>query len=150
MKLFDPADTRLQSTRCVWTENMYLPLEGKGKNRVEQAGRVGLAEVLKLPATDSGRVSLPDLLDELGRRNLISLLIEGGGEVHAAFFAEGLVDKIYAYIAPKLIGGKDAPGPLGGDGIEHLNDATAISDVDFTRLGDDILISAYPSVHRDR
>jgi len=44
MKLFDPADTRLQSTRCVWTENMYLPLEGKGKNRVEQAGRVGLAE----------------------------------------------------------------------------------------------------------
>ena len=113
-------------------------------------GRVGLAEVLKLPATDSGRVSLPDLLDELGRRNLISLLIEGGGEVHAAFFAEGLVDKIYAYIAPKLIGGKDAPGPLGGDGIEHLNDATAISDVDFTRLGDDILISAYPSVHRDR
>ena len=38
MRLFDPADTRLQSTRCAWTENMYLPLEGKGKNRVEQAG----------------------------------------------------------------------------------------------------------------
>lgn len=113
-------------------------------------GRVGLAEVLKLPATEDGRVSLPDLLDELGKRNLISLLVEGGGEVHAAFFAAKLVDKIYAYIAPKLIGGKGAPGPLGGLGIEHLNDAARLSDVDFTRLGDDILISAYPSVHRDR
>ncbi len=44
MKLFDPADTRLQSTHRAWTENMYLPSEGKGKNRVEQAGRVGVAE----------------------------------------------------------------------------------------------------------
>ena len=113
-------------------------------------GRVGLAEVLNLPATEEGRVSLPDLLDELGKRNLISLLIEGGGEVHAAFFARGLVDKIYAYIAPRLIGGKDAPGPLGGDGIEHLRDAAGLTDLDFTRLGDDILISAYTSVHGDR
>src|SRR5256885_701373 len=61
-----------------------------------------------------------------------------------------LVDKIYAYIAPRLIGGKDAPGPLGGDGIEHLRDAAGLTDLDFTRLGDDILISAYTSVHGDR
>jgi len=113
-------------------------------------GRVGLAEVLKLPATEDGRVSLPDLLDELGKRNLISLLVEGGGEVHAAFFAERLVDKIHAYVAPKLVGGKQAPGPLGGRGIEHLDDATQLTGVDFIRLGDDILISGYPVVHRDR
>jgi len=113
-------------------------------------GRVGLAEVLLLPATEGGRVSLPDLLDELGKRNLLSLLIEGGGEVHAAFFGAGLVDKLYAYVAPKLIGGKEAPGPLGGQGIEHLSDAISLTDVDFTRLGHDILISGYPIVHRDR
>ena len=61
-----------------------------------------------------------------------------------------LVDKIYAYVAPKLIGGRDAPGPLGGSGIEHLSDAARLMDLDFTRLGDDILISAYTNVHRDR
>ncbi len=113
-------------------------------------GRVGLAEVLKLPATGEGRVSLPALLDELGKRKLISVLVEGGGEVHAALFAARLVDKVYAYIAPKLIGGRAAPGPLGGQGIEHLTDAMALRDLDVTRLGDDLLISAYVDVHRDR
>jgi diaminohydroxyphosphoribosylaminopyrimidine deaminase/5-amino-6-(5-phosphoribosylamino)uracil reductase len=49
-----------------------------------------------------------------------------------------------------LIGGKDAPGPLGGKGIEHLPDAIALSGLDFTRLGEDLLISAYVDVHRDR
>jgi diaminohydroxyphosphoribosylaminopyrimidine deaminase / 5-amino-6-(5-phosphoribosylamino)uracil reductase len=111
-------------------------------------GRVGLAEALQLPATAEGRVPLPDLLDELGRRNIISLLVEGGAEVQAAFFRDGLVDKVYAYVAPKLIGGREAPGPLGGDGIELLSEATGLTDVDVTRLGDDVLISGY--VHRDR
>jgi diaminohydroxyphosphoribosylaminopyrimidine deaminase/5-amino-6-(5-phosphoribosylamino)uracil reductase len=113
-------------------------------------GRVGLAEVLKLPATTQGRVSLPDLLDELGKRDLVSVLVEGGGEVHQALITEHLVDKVYAYIAPKLVGGRDAPGPLGGIGIEHLQDATPLSNLDVTRLGDDLLISAYIDVHRDR
>jgi len=112
-------------------------------------GRVGLAEVVMLPATADNRVSLPDLLDELGKRNLISVLVEGGAEVHAALLAENLVDKVYAYVAPKVIGGRDAPGPFGGAGIEHLADARALTDLDVTRLGDDILITGYVNVHRD-
>jgi diaminohydroxyphosphoribosylaminopyrimidine deaminase/5-amino-6-(5-phosphoribosylamino)uracil reductase len=111
-------------------------------------GRVGLAEILTLPAATDGRVSLPDLLDELGKRNVISILVEGGGEVHGAFFKQGLVDKVYAYVAPKLIGGRAAPGPLGGEGVEHLADASTLTEVDFARLGNDILITGY--VHRDR
>ena len=86
-------------------------------------------------------------LEELGRRNLISLLVEGGGELHAAFFAEGLVDKVYAYVAPMVIGGREAIGPVGGSGVDHLKDAIGLSDLDFARLGDDLLISGY--VHRD-
>jgi diaminohydroxyphosphoribosylaminopyrimidine deaminase/5-amino-6-(5-phosphoribosylamino)uracil reductase len=112
-------------------------------------GRVGLAEVLKLPATVEGRVSLPDLLDELGKRNLTSLLVEGGGEVHAAFLADGLVDKLYVYVAPKLIGGRGAPSPVGGNGVDQLSDAKGLAEVDFIRLGDDLVISAYTNVHRD-
>jgi diaminohydroxyphosphoribosylaminopyrimidine deaminase / 5-amino-6-(5-phosphoribosylamino)uracil reductase len=111
-------------------------------------GNVGLAEVLTLSATREGRVDLVALLDELGRRDLLSVLVEGGGEVHASLFAQGLVDKVVAYVAPRLIGGHDAPGPLGGLGVERLDDATHLTDVDVTRLGDDFLISGY--VHRDR
>src|SRR5256886_12139995 len=115
-----------------------------------RGGRVGLAEVVKLPATGDGRVSLPDLMDELGRRNVISVLVEGGAEIHAAMLSEQLVDKVFAYVGPKLIGGREAPGPLGGKGIERLAEATGLHDLDVTRLGDDFLISGYVNVHRDR
>ncbi len=112
-------------------------------------GRVGGAEVVRLPAGADGRVSLPALLDELGNRGMLSLLVEGGAEVHASFFADGLVDKVYAYVAPRLIGGRDAPGPLGGKGAEHLAGSSGLGDMDFTRLGDDLLITGYVDVHRD-
>lgn len=110
-------------------------------------GRVGAAEVLKLPSNEQGRVSLPDLLDELGRRNLVSLLVEGGGEVHASFFGGGLVDKVYAYIAPLVIGGRQAPSPVGGEGPQHLADALRLRDMDVARLGDDMLLTGYVDVH---
>jgi diaminohydroxyphosphoribosylaminopyrimidine deaminase/5-amino-6-(5-phosphoribosylamino)uracil reductase len=112
-------------------------------------GRVGAAEVIRLPAAPDGRVSLPDLLHELGQRRVLSLLVEGGAEVHASFFAEGLVDKVYAYVAPRLIGGKEAPGPLGGAGVEHLAGSTQLRELDFARLGDDLMITGYTDVHRD-
>ena len=148
----DGQDPR-QPLRIVLDSNLRIRQSARvvGPNTLiatTKPGRVGLAESLNLPATSDGRVSLPDLLDELGRRNILSVLVEGGGEVHAAFFEQGLVDKVYAYIAPKLIGGAEAPGPLGGQGIAHLSEATALTDVDVTRLGDDVLISGY--VHRDR
>jgi diaminohydroxyphosphoribosylaminopyrimidine deaminase/5-amino-6-(5-phosphoribosylamino)uracil reductase len=112
-------------------------------------GRIGGAEVLRLPAGDDGRVSLPALLDELGKRGILSLLVEGGAEVHASFFAATLVDKVYAYVAPRLIGGQDAPGPLAGKGIDHLAESTYLNELDLVRLGDDLLITGYVDVHRD-
>lgn len=115
-----------------------------------RTGRVGAAEVLRLPAAPDGRVSLPALLDELGNRKVLSVLVEGGGEVLAAFFAEELVDKVYTYIAPMLIGGRDAIGPLGGKGVERIADGPRLRDVDFTRLGDDLLVSGYVDVHWNR
>src|SRR6266851_9337525 len=114
-----------------------------------KAGRVGAAEVFRLPAAANGRVSLAALLDELGKRNLLSVLVEGGGELHSAFFADGLVDKVFAYVAPMVIGGREAIGAVGGKGVERIKDAIRLRDMDFTRLGDDLVISGYVSVHRN-
>jgi diaminohydroxyphosphoribosylaminopyrimidine deaminase / 5-amino-6-(5-phosphoribosylamino)uracil reductase len=114
-----------------------------------RAGRMGAAEVIKLPAAPDGRVALEPLLEELGKRGVLSLLVEGGSEVHASFFADRLVDKVHAYIAPRLIGGREAPGPLGGEGVEHLADAVPLRELDATRLGADLLITGYVDVHRD-
>jgi len=114
-----------------------------------RAGRVGAAEVLRLPPDAAGRVDLSALLDVLGQRGILSLLIEGGGEVHASFFTAGLVDKVNAYVAPRLIGGRAAPGPLGGEGVEHLAASIHLNKLDFVRLGEDLLITGYVDVHRD-
>src|SRR6266700_122539 len=114
------------------------------------AGDMDCAEVLKLPPDPDGRVPIEALLDQLGQRGILSLLVEGGAETHAAFLAVRLVNKVYAYIAPKLIGGSEAPTPVGGVGIEHLNDALRLRDTEVVTLGDDILFSGHVDVHRDR
>jgi diaminohydroxyphosphoribosylaminopyrimidine deaminase / 5-amino-6-(5-phosphoribosylamino)uracil reductase len=80
-------------------------------------------EIWTLPADGNGRVSLPALLDEIGRRGMLTLLVEGGSELLGAFFAEKLVDRVWAFIAPLVIGGRNAPGPVGGSGIEALAQA---------------------------
>ncbi len=109
-------------------------------------GSIDGAEVLKLPAED-GRVSIGALLTELGRRGVISLLVEGGSETLASFLDRELINKLYAYIAPKLVGGRKAPGPFGGEGVASLAFARQLGEVEVVMLEDDVLISGYLDVH---
>ena len=76
-------------------------------------------EVLTLPAVQK-RVSLPALLKELGRRGVMSLLVEGGGEINAAMLKAKLVDHIRLYMAPLLLGGQNAKGVIGGESPARL------------------------------
>lgn len=98
------------------------------------------AEVLVLPQRD-GRVDLDALLDELGRRKVTSLLVEGGAAVHGAFFDAGLPDEALAYLAPLIVGGGGAPGPVGGLGPGRLAGAHRLQRVEVRRVGVDTLIS---------
>lgn len=100
------------------------------------------AEVRVLPA-DHGRVSLPALLDDLGRRKVTGLLVEGGATVHGAFFDAGLVDLVVAFIAPIVIGGRDAPGAVGGRGPAALAEARRLLDTQVRLVGADTLVSGY-------
>lgn len=100
------------------------------------------AEVLALPA-ESGRLSLPALMAELGRRQMTNVLLEGGGELCATALAAGLVDKVLAFIAPRIIGGRDAPGPVAGEGIPELAQAIAPKHCTVRTVGDDALIEAW-------
>ncbi|HET9051261.1 MAG TPA: RibD family protein, partial [Candidatus Dormibacteraeota bacterium] len=91
----------------------------------------------------AGKVSLAHLLDYLGQRERISLLIEGGGSVHGSAFDDRLVDRVVAFIAPRIIGGVESPSPVGGNGVDDLADALALADVEVTRAGGDIVVSGY-------
>ncbi len=101
------------------------------------------AEVLVLPDRE-GRVDLEELLRVLGERQLLSLLVEGGGELLGSFFDAGLVDKVHAVVAPLVIGGREAPAAVAGRGVERMAEALRLREVSVERLGDDVLVTGYP------
>jgi diaminohydroxyphosphoribosylaminopyrimidine deaminase/5-amino-6-(5-phosphoribosylamino)uracil reductase len=107
------------------------------------------SEALKLAGVEivrdeaNGR-DLSLVLGELGQRLLQSVLVEGGANVAGRFLDEGLVDKVSFFIAPLLIGGRDAPNALAGSGAELLSDAWALQDVEITARGKDIEVTGYP------
>ncbi len=100
------------------------------------------AECLVLPDR-RGKVDLEALLHLLGQRRVLSLLVEGGAEIHGAFFDARLVDKFHLFLAPKIIGGRQAPGILGGEGIATLAEAQQLREVTLRRLGQDLLLTGY-------
>ena len=96
--------------------------------------------ILKLNKGSDSHIDLNQLMTELGKRNIDSILLEGGSALHGSALAAGIVDKVEAYIAPKIFGGKEAPSPVGGNGVLHPSDAIILEKVRITQLGEDILI----------
>lgn len=80
------------------------------------------------------------ILKKLGNRGCTSVLVEGGGEVHASFLESGLADEVCVFIAPKIIGGISAKTPVAGKGISRISDALRLENPEVKRLGADLLI----------
>ena len=99
-------------------------------------------EVCRLPAGEDGRVDLHALMSLLGDRGVQSLLVEGGGVLHGGMFAAGLVDKVHAIIAPKIVGGTAYPA-VAGAGAAHMANAITLRDLEVLRLGSDVAFVGY-------
>jgi diaminohydroxyphosphoribosylaminopyrimidine deaminase/5-amino-6-(5-phosphoribosylamino)uracil reductase len=89
-------------------------------------------------------LELSSVLEELGRRSIQSVLIEGGPILAGLLLDAGLVNKITFFIAPLIIGGQDAPSAIGGDGAEKIADARHLENVSVERRGPDIEVTGYP------
>ena len=98
------------------------------------------ATVRRYPARD-GRVDVSAVLADLFGHEVRAVLVEGGGEVHAAFLGAGVVDRVAIFVAPLLVGGAAAPGAVGGGGRE-LKSAVRLGEFEVTRCGDDLLLEA--------
>ncbi|MCH7737205.1 MAG: bifunctional diaminohydroxyphosphoribosylaminopyrimidine deaminase/5-amino-6-(5-phosphoribosylamino)uracil reductase RibD [Chloroflexi bacterium] len=107
---------------------------------LEQAG----AEVVVLPSGEDRRVDLRALLTHLGSKGVVNLLVEGGGSVHGAFFDLGLVDKVYAFVAPLIVGGETSLSPVEGSGVLMMDDAWSLTGTRIQQFGPDWLIIGYP------
>ncbi|WP_370840774.1 bifunctional diaminohydroxyphosphoribosylaminopyrimidine deaminase/5-amino-6-(5-phosphoribosylamino)uracil reductase RibD [Phascolarctobacterium faecium] len=131
-KIFDgEAETLLVTGTC---------LPGAKQSKAEALQELPKVEVLQLPAVN-GKLPVALLLQELAGRNLTSILVEGGSTVHGDFLEAGLVDRIYAFIAPKLIGGKEALTPVGGKGFALMEDCYVLKETETLPLGADILLT---------
>jgi diaminohydroxyphosphoribosylaminopyrimidine deaminase/5-amino-6-(5-phosphoribosylamino)uracil reductase len=90
-------------------------------------------------------INLLPVLEALGRRSIQSVLVEGGASIAGAFIDAGLVNKVSAFIAPKIIGGSDAPAAVGGSGVERMIDALELERVEVVQHGRDIEVTGYPA-----
>ena len=90
--------------------------------------------------SNKNHVNINDLMSKLGAMGIDSLLLEGGGTLNAAFLEAGCVDEVWAFIAPKIIGGEGAKTPVSGNGIEKMSNAIQLQNIDIQNINGDILI----------
>ena len=119
-------------------ESPVLVFAGPAGERGEQL-REKRVEVIQ----ERGR-DLKLMLEELGRRGIQSVLVEGGANVAGSFLDAGLVNKVSFFIAPKIIGGREAPTAVGGRGVAKLAEGIELRNVEVTQHGADVEFTGYP------
>ncbi len=111
--------------------------------RISALARAG-AEVLTTCQPGETRIDLDAAMKELGRRGVVSLLVEAGGILQGALFDAGLVDRVFAFIAPVIIGGAQAASPVEGTGPKNMAGAHRLYRTRMEQHGPDWLITGYP------
>lgn len=130
--------------------NANVVQDKSAKTIIATTDKADKDKILKLQAQDvdvivvdkdkNDKVDIEKLLDILGQQNICSILVEGGATLSGSFVAKKLVDKVYFFIAPKIVGGKEAKTPVAGTGILNLQEALALKDIQVEKLDEDILI----------
>ena len=136
-----PLDARVV-TSAKETPTFIAVTKAAPADKISGLEKMGV-EVLPVKANHNGRVDLKDLMLELGRREITSVLIEGGGEVHSSALKAGIADKIGWFIAPLIIGGQGAPGPVGGEGVAAIKEAISLKQIAVKKCGRDIFVEGY-------
>ncbi len=115
----------------------YCVGEEEKIERLKQKG-VGLLQIAQNP---DGTVKLPELMRRLGEEKIDSILLEGGGTLNASMLEERLIQRLYAFVAPKLVAGAEAKSPVEGKGILKMRDAISLHNIETVLYGKDICIT---------
>jgi diaminohydroxyphosphoribosylaminopyrimidine deaminase / 5-amino-6-(5-phosphoribosylamino)uracil reductase len=105
------------------------------------------AEIICAPQTTGG-IDLGFVLDHLGKRQVLGLLVEGGSAVHWSFLSEGMTDKFYLIMAPMILGGHNSIPAIGGLGYENISEAPRLMVRRRFSVGPDFVTEAYPGFSR--
>lgn len=147
------------SIRIIVDSTARIPLEAKVLNltsnaqtiiattekasefKIKKLKEIG-AEVIVTPLKNNG-VDLSYLMKALGEKKIDSVLLEGGGELSYSALEEGIVDKVNAFIAPKIVGGRSSKTPVGGIGKEYMSEAIILKHIKVRHFDEDIMIEGY-------
>ncbi len=131
-----PADAPLinEAGEVLWVVGENLQIEPPADN----------VSMLNASLID-GKIDLAVVIGELGRRGLHNVMIEAGAGLAGAFVEAGMVNKLAVFIAPNIIGGTEAPGPLAGKGIDSISEILSLENLTHTVIDGDILIEGYVS-----
>ncbi len=132
-----PTECQLVQTSRRWPVLVYVGSRAPA-DRVQRLTDAGVS-VVRVADGSSG-VAIADVLRDLGQRGTLSVLVEGGGRVHASFLEARMAQRVTWFIGPKLIGGREAPTAVEGLGVDKMRDAASIAGVRIRRLGSDVLI----------
>ncbi len=135
-----PLDSKVLTVKSK-AETIIAATEAADKNKISALENMG-AEVIVTPIKNN-RVDLLYLMKALGERKIDSVLLEGGSTLNFSALEEGIVDKINAFIAPKLIGGVSAKTPVGGNGKMYIKDAVLLRDMKIQSFDNDFMIEGY-------
>lgn len=111
----------------------------KGLKRVQREG----VSIVTCPRKD-GRIDLGALMDILGERSVMTLLVEGGASIIGSMLRERLIDKFYIFTAPKILGGNDGISMASGPGPKRIDDCLNLKAIEVKRFGGDRLTVGYP------
>jgi len=99
------------------------------------------AEILVCADDQTNKVNLKKMLEQLGEKNISSLLIEGGEKILGSFVIQKLINRVSVFIAPKIIGGKNAPNPVGGVGLQKMSASFVVCNQQIMSFENDVMIT---------
>ena len=134
-----PLNSKILNTS--YAKTIIAVTENANSEFIKSVNKNG-AKVIICPEKDK-RVDLSYLMHELGKQSIDSILLEGGSTLNFSALKEGVVDKIFSFIAPKLIGGDTSKTPVGGLGFDSLEKAISLNIKNIKRFDQDILVEAY-------
>ncbi|WP_437224757.1 bifunctional diaminohydroxyphosphoribosylaminopyrimidine deaminase/5-amino-6-(5-phosphoribosylamino)uracil reductase RibD [Planctomicrobium sp. SH661] len=160
-----PAGPRI-ATRIVLDSDARLPLNSQLVRTVDQGPVLAVVtsradsprlqalqasgvEVWVAESNSNGRCDLSSLLQELGRRKFTNVLLEAGSGILGGFHDENLIDEVHCFIAPRLVGGEQAPGPVGGEGVDLMAHARRLINPVTQILDGDVYIRGRIGTNRE-
>jgi len=133
-----PANSALAQTASS-VDTLIVSSAGASTKRVDALEKAGCV-VLRVNTRDKKYIDLRNFMEFLGRRHFTNVLIEGGGEVIASALEDRLVDRIFAFVAPKIVGGRKAVSPVEGVGVPTVGEAIRMKEMKVRHIGGDMLI----------